>query len=120
MNKKKIDNLIPKAINLLESKLVKDGVIDKVYQGYLASFGPTVISSGLLQTVMFYSGDDKKKKVIEIMWELIKSDLNSHASNMEDFLNENYNHKSYAVKNKILEANIACKLSIRTFVLKED
>ena len=120
MNKKKIDKLIPDAIKLLENKLFKDGAIDKVYQGYLASFGPTVISSGLLQTVMFYSGDEKKKRVIEIMWELVKNDLNSNDSKMEDFLNKNENYKSYAVKNKILEANIACKLSIRTFTLKED
>lgn len=120
MNKKKIDNLIPKAITLLENRLVNDGTIDKVYQGYLASFGPTVISSGLLQTIMFYSGDDKKKKVIEIMWELIKNDLSSNDTNMQDFLNKDNNHKDYAIKNKILEANIACKLSIRTFVLKED
>lgn len=120
MNKKKIDALIPHAIEMLDEKLFKDGAIDKVYQGYLASFGPTVISSGLLQTVMFYSGDEKKKRVIEIMWELVKNELQTNISNMEDFLNENENYKSYTVKNRILEANIACKLSIRTFALKED
>jgi len=120
MNKKRIDALIPHAIKELENKLYKNGAIDKVYQGYLASFGPTVISSGLLQSVMFYSGDKNKKKVIEIMWELIKNEFSTQATSMEDFLNENQNYKNYAVKHKILEANIACKLSIRTFTLKED
>ena len=120
MNKRKIDNLIPTAITLLESRLYKDGAIDKVYQGYLASFGATVIISGLLQTVMFYSGDEKKNRVIEIMWELIKGEFTTSASSMESFLTENENYKSYRVKKRILEANIACKLSIRTFTLKED
>ena len=34
-----------------------------------------------------------------------------------DLQNKNYN--DYALKNKILEANIACKLAIRTFELKD-
>lgn len=118
MNKKKIDQLIPKAMEKLAT-LSKNDVIDKVYQGYLASFGPTVISSGLLQTVMFYSGDKEKNKVIEIMYALIKENLHSDTKTMQEFLTQNGNYKSYAIKNKILEANIACKLSIRTFELKE-
>jgi len=118
MNKKNIDKLIPKAIHEL-NKLVKNGAIDKVYQGYLASFGPTVIASGLLQTVMFYSADEKKNEVIKIMYELIKDQIDSNHQTMKGMLNENENYKNYAIKNKILEANIACKLSIRTFELKE-
>lgn len=118
MNKKNIDKLIPDAIKKLNI-LVNNGKIDKVYQGYLASFGPTVIASGLLQTVMFYSADKKKNKVIEIMFDLIKNDLPTKYTNMQDMLVENKNHKNYIIKNKILEANIACKLSIRTFELKD-
>jgi len=118
MNKKYIDKLIPKAIKSLNS-LVENGTIDKVYQGYLASFGPTVIQSGLLQTVMFYSADEKKNKVIKIMYKLIKDDLNASQDSMKDFLIEEENYKKISTKNKILEANIACKLSIRTFKLKD-
>ena len=118
MNKKYIDKLIPKAIEQLNS-LVKNGSIDKVYQGYLASFGPTVIQSGLLQTVMFYTADENKNQVIKIMYELIKDDLNATQNSMKDFLIENQNYKNHTIKNKILEANIACKLSIRTFDLKD-
>ena len=99
--------------------LVKDGKIDKEYQGYLASFGPTVVSSGLLQTVMFYSADEKKDKVIQIMFDLIKDELHTDKNTMKAFLIENDNYKNYSYKNKILEANIACKLSIRTFDLKD-
>lgn len=119
MNKKRIDALIPKAIEKLANLPKKDGGIEKVYQGYLASFGPTVISSGLLQTVMFYSGDDSKNKVIEIMYDLIKDYIKTDKNTMQDMLNENNNYKNYSIKNKILEANIACKLSIRTFELKD-
>ena len=118
MNKKYIDELIPKAVEKLNT-LGKDGKIDKVYQGYLASFGPTVISSGLLRSVMFYSGDEKKNKVIKIMYDLIRNDIETDKTTMKDMLNENNNYKNYRIKNRILEANIACKLSIRTFELKD-
>jgi CRISPR-associated protein Cmr5 len=119
MNKKKIDVLIPKAIEKL-AKFSKNGVIEKKYQGYLASFGPTVVSSGLLQTVMFYSADKDKNEMIKLMYSLLQDDLKSNHQSMKDILVENENYKDYALKNKILEANIACKLAIRTFELKEE
>lgn len=114
MNNKNIEKLIPKAINLLQS-FPKE----RVYQGYLASFGPTVITSGILQAVAFYSGDDKKKKVIKLMFDLIKEDLNTNQPTLLNVLEENENYKNYVIKNRILEASIACKLAIRTFELKD-
>jgi CRISPR-associated protein Cmr5 len=116
MNKKNIDKLIPEAIKKLQSLQSKDGSIDKVYQGYLASFGPTVISSGIVKTVAIYidksDSNKKRKEVTELMFDLIDE-------NPEKFINDDKNGTNYALKNKILEANIACKLSIRTFELKD-
>lgn len=114
MNNKNIEKYIPKAIELLQ-----EFPKEKVYQGYLASFGPTVITSGILQTVTFYSGDKNKERVIKLMFELIKKELKTDKATLLDFLSENGNSKKYAIKNKILEANIACKLAIRTFELKD-
>lgn len=114
MNNKTIEKLIPKAIDLLQ-KFPKE----KVYQGYLAAFGPTVIASGIVQAVAFYTGDDKKNEVIKLMFKLIKDDLKTDKNTLLDVLNEDENYKNYALKNKILEASIACKLAIRTFELKD-
>ena len=118
MNKKKIDEYIPKAVKELNG-LVENGSIDKVYQGYFASFGPSVITSGLLQTVMFYVGDSNKKKIIDILYKLVKKDLNIQEESLDKFLVKNGNYKNYLIKNRILEANVACKLAIRTFNLKD-
>ena len=114
MNNKHIEKLIPKAIDLLQ-RFPKE----KVYQGYLASFGPTVITSGIVQAVAFYTGDNKKNEVIELMFNLIKDDVNTDKNSLLEVLNEGENYKNYALKNKILEASIACKLAIRTFELKD-
>ena len=115
MNKKNIDKLIPEAIEKLQSLQSKDGSIDKVYQGYLASFGPTVISSGIVKTVTIYVDKDKSNKkrreVTKIIFDLI-------GQNPDDFIKDEKNSTNYTLKNKILEANIACKLSIRTFNLQ--
>jgi len=116
MNKKNIDKLIPKAMKEL-SKLAKNGVIDKKYQGYLASFGPTVIASGIVKTVTIYIDEaktnKKRKEVTNMMFSLINE-------NPKEFIKDGKNNLNYTLKNKILEANIACKLAIRTFELKEE
>ena len=116
MNKKKINLLIPDAIDALEKLREEDGSINKVYQGYLASFGPTVISSGMVKTVTIYIDESpsnkKRKKLTNIMFSLIGEDP-------KEFIKEKDSSVKYVLKNKILEANIACKLAIRTFVLKE-
>jgi len=114
MNNKRVERLIPEAIKLLQ-KFPKE----KVYQGYLAAFGPTVISSGIVQAVAFYSGDDNKNRVIELMFKLIKEEIKTDKNRLLDVLNEGENYKNYALKHTILDASIACKLAIRTFELKD-
>ncbi|MBV5278476.1 MAG: hypothetical protein J0647_05500 [Campylobacteraceae bacterium] len=115
MNNKRIEKLIPKAIKLLQN-FPKEAV----YKGYLAAFGPTVITSGIVQAVAFYIADDKKKRVIELMFDLLLiEDLKTDKKTLLDVLREGENYKNYVLKNKILEASIACKLAIRTFELKD-
>jgi hypothetical protein len=53
------------------------------------------------------------------MFALIKDELSTNGNSLADFLTQNDNHKDYAIKHKVLEANIACKLAIRTFALKD-
>jgi len=116
MNKKNIDSLIPKAIEKLAQLQDKNGKIDKVYQGYMASFGPTVISSGIVKTVAIYidknDSNAKRVNITKIMFDLIQQDP-------YQFIKDEKNNTNYNLKNKILEANIACKLAIRTFELKD-
>ncbi|MGE4456979.1 MAG: type III-B CRISPR module-associated protein Cmr5 [Arcobacteraceae bacterium] len=114
MNNKRIEQLIPQAI-----KLLQNFPKEKVYQGYLAAFGPTVITSGIVQAVAFYTGDEKKNRVIKLMFDLIKEELPIQKGTLLEVLEEGQNYKNYALKNKILEASVACKLAIRTFELKE-
>jgi len=122
MNKKRVERLIPEAIKYIDANLQNNGSVPKVYQGYLASFGPTVISSNLRMAVTFNS-DEKKKdnlKIMNMLFVLIKIEKDIQQSSLLEFINHENNHKNYAVKHLILDASIAAKMAIRTFTLKDE
>jgi CRISPR/Cas system CMR-associated protein Cmr5 small subunit len=130
MNKRRVETLIPIAIKKIEEmKELRakdknnnpiDDKIDKIYSSYLASFGPSVITSGALMAVMFYAGDDKKSKIIKLMEEVLK-EAGLISGDLKDYVNEEFK-KGNALKatQLITDANIACKLAIRTFDLYEE
>ena len=126
MRSKTVEYLIPKAIKHIEDNFnnfkhnEKDG-IDKVYSGYLNSFGPTVIMTGLNRTIAFFEGDEKKRKITNMIFKLLKDEkfIETEKDNLLEFISENNNYKNISIKNKILAAAIACKLAIKTFKLEE-
>jgi len=122
MNKRRVEKLIPIAIKKIEE--MKDlkikGKVDKIYSSYLASFGPSVITSGALMAVMFYSGDDKKKKIIKLMEEVLKEGK-FISKGLKEYINEEFEKGNSIKATELLtDANIACKLAIRTFDLYEE
>ena len=53
-----IEKYIPIALEVLAEKdlgIVQKEKINKTYNGYISSFGASIISSGLLPTMVFYS-----------------------------------------------------------------
>lgn len=124
MNNKRVEELISKAIEYIETnkkQFEKDGGIDKVYSGYLNSFGPSVITAGLLQTATFYQGDSKKKKIVEMLFSILHDNtiIDTNEKNLVEFLCKDDNYKNISIKNKVIEAVVACKLAIKTFDLKD-
>lgn len=111
MNNKNIEKLIPLAIEKF-SKFNKK----QAHQGYLASFGPSVIFSGIVRTVAIYGdksdSNKERRAILKIIFSLIDEDIDSFIANEKS-------NSNYALKNKILEASVACKLAIRTFELKD-
>lgn len=142
MNQRKIDEMIPTALQtLLKMPKEKNGIkpadyqISKVYVGYMASFGPAVIQSGIAKTLAFYSkakGEsegDRKLLLSFIMLVLIKSYPQYEKYSSNDLLQlyeqetgrPNFTTNSrLALTDKILEAAIACKLAMNTYHSKEE
>lgn len=143
MNKKRIEQMNIAAMKLLEKPeqkpvsafLIKKGNIWKVpskFNGYVASFGPSVKQAGLLQTLASYSradGDGKDRKYI---CDFMKKVLNSKYLKIPDGIGGKSLYKYTCqeidkggsrvrihLKRLIIEAAIACKLAMKTFPVDE-
>jgi CRISPR-associated protein Cmr5 len=121
MSKKRVENYIPRAIEVLEKKF-KNKAIPKEYNGYISAFGAGIIQNGLKPTVAIYENKQANNKsdkdvLTEIILQIIDKDSKENSllryilSSKED---------EDILKEKIKDAAIAIKLSIRTFKLVEN
>ncbi len=121
MYNKNLEKLIPITLNIIEkykNEMSKEGKIKSEFNGYFASFGPSVLMAGLNQTVMFFDDKDKKDKrlVNKIIFEILKEmKWNDEKQNLEELVLK-YNP---LIKSRVLEVVTSCKLAIRTFELKD-
>ena len=118
MSKKSIEKLIPDAMRVLEDEF-SDGVIPSAYNGYISSFGASVIQSGLLPTLaLFENTNAHTKESKEYLTYIIARVLTGRE---DDISLLHYVLKSKKdenlLKTKIIDIAIAIKLSIRTFKL---
>jgi hypothetical protein len=142
MNQKKIDEMIPTALKILRDESgkvssMKAGKyeIDKVYFGYIAAFGPAVVQSGIAKTLAFYnknSGESEgdRSVILDFIKQVFINNYSNYSSYSANNLLDIYDIetqkpdfttlKKLALSDKILEAAIACKLSMNTYHAKEN
>jgi CRISPR-associated protein Cmr5 len=114
MSKKRIKSYIPDAIKVLAAEHSK-GVIPSVYNGYISSFGASVIQSGLKPTLALFENENKtdRYKIIEMILKVLDEKTNDTS-----LLNHVLKGNEVLLKDKIIDISIALKLSIRTFKLE--
>ncbi len=122
MSKKRIEKYIPKAMEVLDREFY-DGIIPSAYNGYISSFGASVMQSGLLPALALLENSDaktkeNKEKLSYIIIQILRENQDD-MSLLREILRrieqgESLNH----LKGQILDISIAIKLSIRTFRLK--
>lgn len=125
---RKLDRLIPLALEAAKEILAGGGdTISSEYNGYIASFGASVIQAGLKPAVAFNERSDSqsakdKAILMKTLLYMVKK------QNGEDFDADNPDEKllSYVLekgdqdnrlKRQILDSATALKLAIRTFKL---
>ena len=123
--KRRVERFIDKGIeyfmnNFNEFKLKNKNSYDKVYNGYLASLGPAIITSGVLSAVTFYEADKKKKKINKAIFEIIKDEVSINEKNLIEFLKKDQNYKKLEIRELIVDAVIGLKLAYRTFKLEDE
>ncbi|MBU1994375.1 type III-B CRISPR module-associated protein Cmr5 [bacterium] len=123
MSKARIEKNIPHAMKILNIEFPK-GEIPSAYNGYISSFGASIIQSGLKPTLAFFenkNNEDKKKEDTSVLTKLILNILNPHAKEKETLLQYVLaNHsKETSLKAEIIDIAVAIKLCIRTFKLEK-
>jgi len=116
MSKKRIESYIPDAIKVLEKDFV-DGKIPSAYNGYISSFGASIMQSGLKPTLaLFENKDSNTKEKKEYLSKIILKVLDK-STQETSLLKYVINGNEKLLKDKIMDISIALKLSIRTFKL---
>ncbi|MDO4722885.1 type III-B CRISPR module-associated protein Cmr5 [Porphyromonas circumdentaria] len=131
MNKKVIQNLIPKAMQAIEGVGIvgKDKKFEKVHEGYINALGPTIIQSGLLPTLIFYNKEKRTLWLRALYYMAVdgeeKMTNNSPTAIIELVIDKkggsikDLGGKAKEWERKILEYAVALKLALRTFVAEE-
>ena len=71
MSKLRIESYIPIAIDVLNEKY-PNGVISSAYNGYISSFGASIVQSGLKPTLALFENENNKDKTKQDKSELTK------------------------------------------------
>ncbi|MDO4695789.1 MAG: type III-B CRISPR module-associated protein Cmr5 [Porphyromonas sp.] len=135
MDKRKIQELIPIAMDAIESVGIVDTTtasFEKVHEGYINALGPNIVQSGLLPTLIFYNKEERELWLkalyyMEMKQEgkemtdpdftaIIKLVIDEKAGDLK-ILATDPGHKKW--EKKILEYAVALKLALRTFTAKE-
>ena len=120
MSKKRIESYIPKAMEVLEDEF-RDGTIPSAYNGYISSFGASIIQSGLKVTLALFENTNANTK--ESKEDLSYLIIRVLTGKKDDISLLHYVLKcknEELLKEQILDISIAIKLSIRTFKLQKE
>lgn len=119
MSKKNIERYIPKALEVLDESF-KEGSIPSAYNGYISSFGASIMQSGLLPTLALFentnASTEENKEYLSYLILRILTNRDDDISLLRYVIDQN---NEMFLKRKILDISIAIKLSIRTFNLVE-
>jgi len=118
MSKKRIEKYIPRALQVLDATF-EDGEVPSAYNGYISSFGASIMQSGLKPTLALFenkNADTKENK--EYLTKIILKILDdtTEESSLLRYILQSKKEEQF-VKEQILDISIAIKLSIRTFKL---
>lgn len=119
MKKDTISKYLAAALEILQAEGRTD--VTSTLKGKAASFGPSVISIGVLPTVVFY-GEEKEAKhehhlVLNAIWEILKKDetlATSTCTSLRDYILTGKDEMALK-RDRILKASTAYKLALRTY-----
>ncbi len=129
-HRSQIDALLKKADEALTNEkieIVKNGIVTDGYDSAIASFGPTVVLSGLMPALAFYCAESKNGKTKTEKWKIVKAiSIILHSkygwSDHKNLFNHCLNNPSQIERltTDIVDASVALKMMVRTYKIKKD
>lgn len=107
---------------LIEAKIVNNGGYNKVFKGYISSFGASIAQAGLLPTIIFFEADSDqasdRKKVIAALDKMLNIKRNENS--FSKYIIANNKSKDRQLLKDVVEAMTAMKLALRMYREKDD
>lgn len=127
----RIEKLIPKAIKVIEDVEIAntEGKVKSEFKGYIASFGASIVQSGLLPAVIFYEAAESKAaqdrfRVPAAILLLLLRKVSDEASlqagqKLSEYLLQEGPHDA-TMQRQVTDAAIALKIALRTFAFTNE
>jgi CRISPR-associated protein Cmr5 len=129
MNKRRVDDLIPQLIDYINDNNNKiknsENKIPREFNGYISNFGASIVQSGLLATVAFFSSDNAnsnrdRKLLMSLILNIIKEkEKKDENDTLLNYIIDNKD-KIDLIKEEIIDIAVATKLAIRVFEFTEE
>lgn len=121
---KRIEKMLPKAIDSVSNCIVSNGTVDKAFSGYISSFGASITTAGLLPSLIFFSdrggSQADRPAVIRAIESILKSSgylsVNENLlEKVKNYVRANESANMVRIEELISDAAVALKLAVRTF-----
>jgi CRISPR-associated protein Cmr5 len=125
--KQRINKYIPLALDAIRSQIANGGTeVDERYDGYAASLGPAIITSGLKPAIAFYtdmhrgSGGTRRLHILQVIASILISDGEpikkpADENGLLEYVKDMSATAESALGPKIMDAIVAVKLAFRNF-----
>ena len=128
MNKRKVEQLFPKAIEALNASKIKEkdekGVyIAKGFRSQISSFGAAVTMGSFRAAVAFFGNngesDVERSELIRTMYYMVKNEWLPAQKIVEEIVSIRDNAQLMQMKEDFINASVALKLALNAFRLEE-
>ena len=122
MNKKQIDEFLPKAVETIKKTKGPKGIADdnervsKTFRGYISQFGAAVAMGSLLSAIATLSQQGSAKEDRRKLVDAMEQVLGLNGTSLFDYARKDENN----AKDRILDCALAIKLALNFFEVKEE
>lgn len=95
----------------------RKGIINESYNGQVSALGVSVLMIGLKSTLAVYYQDENRRRLLEVIVQMINKKKGANFANAEEFVREVMKGDEKNWKTDVVDCSVALKQVIRTYKL---